>query len=355
MLFYALHPLHMSFACNATKDVLFSGFLAVFLSLSLEFAWRGILPSRHWRLLVAAGILCALLRANLRYALLAWCVFLLTRQCMRPLFLAAAAVLLVSSGIDAALQAGLHAQPSPLLEMLSVPLQQLARSAGERPEAFSAEELERLNSLFFEDPAEVYAPSISDPVKDSVREDVLKARFGDYARLWLSIGMRCPDIYLDAFLNLALPSLYPYSKYTVEARYLEMGMGDSFRRAAQDDGSLQNPPVFAYLREALDYHIFRTGADDAPGIRLFFNTGLIFWMCLLGFLKAAYRGDTQRTGVLLLLLLLWGTYILGPVMQARYVYPFFSALPAVFAFPRGPEDLNLTTCAPGVKLKEESK
>ncbi len=337
---YALHPLHMAFASNAAKDVLFSGFLLVFFSLSLEYSRFGKLPGRRWLLLILVGILSALLRANLRYALLAWLALLLLRRRLRPLLYAGLAVLLLSAGIDSALQAGLHAKPAPVREMLSVPLQQLARAASEEPDAFSAEERERLRTLFRADPAEMYAPSISDPVKDYLREEVLKENFGEYAALWVTVGRRCPGVYLDAFLNLALPSLYPYSEYTVEARYLEMGMGQGFVDAAGDDGSLGNLPRFARLREALDYHVFRTGADDIPVIRFLFNTGLVFWMVLLAFLYSLYRGELDRAGVSLLLLLLWGTYLFGPVMQARYAYPFLCALPVMFAVPRPPEKKN---------------
>ena len=46
-------------------------------------------------------------------------------------------------------------------------------------------------------------------------------------------------------------------------------------------------------------------------------------------LREAYFGRWRRFAVALLPVLLWGTYLLGPVMAGRYAYPFVCALPVL--------------------------
>ena len=64
-----------------------------------------------------------------------------------------------------------------------------------------------------------------------------------------------------------------------------------------------------------------------------FDTGVIVWtMLLLGF-REIYGVRWKRFGAALLPVLLWGTYLLGPVMAGRYIYPFVCVLPVLAARP----------------------
>ena len=56
---------------------------------------------------------------------------------------------------------------------------------------------------------------------------------------------------------------------------------------------------------------------------------------MLLFLYDIYSGRRDRIRLELLIVLLWVPYLFGPVMQARYMYPFVCVLP-LFAFRRGP-------------------
>ena len=66
-------------------------------------------------------------------------------------------------------------------------------------------------------------------------------------------------------------------------------------------------------------------------VGVLFNTGAIFWLCGLCVLASAFAGDWRRLLVLALPVLLYMTYLLGPVMQGRYLYPFVCILPVLLA------------------------
>ena len=74
-----------------------------------------------------------------------------------------------------------------------------------------------------------------------------------------------------------------------------------------------------------------------PVIGYAFNMGVIVWVMLFFVLREMYAGRWGRFAVSLLPVLLWGTFLLGPVMAGRYIYPFVSILPVLAARPRGKE------------------
>lgn len=334
-LFFGLYPSHPAFASNCTKDGLFSAFFALFFALCFEEALTGVLSGPRRALRLAAGVLACLLRNNMIYALAVWSVCLLVfgRRTRRLAVLSVLAVALCC-GVNGVLQRATDAKDGSVIEMLSVPIQQLSRARLYAPQCFTREELALMDEVFVdalygESDAlyERYEPTLADPVKNYLDEALVKARFGELAAMWLDVGLRCPGVYLDALLNLALPSLYPYSHYRVAQPYMETGLQPGVVTAPFDQPPMTQPARFEGMRSWMYEHIFKTGADDVPVIRYLFNTGFVFWTLLMIVLYELYCGNGKRFMLLLLPVLLWGTYLLGPVMQGRYLYPFICVLP----------------------------
>ena len=330
--FFCLFPYHMAFASNCTKDVLFSANFALMATLAFEKLRRGKLGKFHMMVYILSGALACLLRNNMIYAVVAWLVFLLIgRETRRKLLVASAVVTVLALGVNESLITLTHAKRGNIREMLSVPAQQLARVYRDAPQTFTEEDMEDLNWFIGKNAYGLYDPTLADPVKNQIntqhfQEDPVRA-----LRLWLSVGVRQPGLYLDAFLNTALPFLYPYGTYHGTAEYIEMGTSPEAITEPFGQPNLIQPQRFASIRAFLDEHIFSTGADDIPVLRWVFNAGLVIWLMLLCVLHAMYRGDWAHVSVLMLPVLLWGTYLLGPVMQGRYLYPFVCILPVLCA------------------------
>ena len=336
MLFFGLYPSHMAFASNCTKDVLFSAFLALFLALCFEEIACGLTCGRRV-LQVVSGVLACLLRNNMIYAMIAWVVLLLLirRRYLRMALCGVLAILL-ALGINAGLKEATHAQSGSIVEMFSVPIQQLARVRLYAPQMLNQEELEAVDAVFQGWRFYQYEPTISDPIKNNLVEPIFRENLPGFLKAWVTVGIKCPSIYLDAFLSLALPSMYPYREYKVPVEYIELG-GDIALTASFGLEPMTRPRRFDAIREWLAEHIFSTGADDIPVVRWLFNTGFIFWLLLLLVLYDMYCGRWDRVLLCILPVLLWGTYLLGPVMQGRYLYPFICVLP-LFLFRRRAAD-----------------
>ena len=178
-------------------------------------------------------------------------------------------------------------------------------------------------------------------MKNYLDEALVLERFGDLAKMWANVGMKCPGVYLDAFLHLALPSLYPYSEYRVAQPYIETGLQPGVVTAPFGLPPMTQPARFAGIRNWMQENIFATGADDIPIVRVLFNTGAVYWLLIMIVLYELYAGRFDRFALEILPALLWGTLLLGPVMQGRYLYPFICVLPLFLAREKiDPKDLE---------------
>jgi len=236
------------------------------------------------------------------------------------------------------MQKATNARDGSKIEMLSVPIQQLSRARLERPDCFSEEEKSLMDMVFADakyhtpEPLYVhYEPTLADPVKNYLDEQLVLERFGDLSCMWASVGAKCPGVYLDAFLNLTLPSLYPYGEYKVAQPYIETGLQPGVMTAPFGLPPMSQPGRFEGIRNWMQENIFETGADDMPVVRWLFNTGVVYWTLLLFVLYELYSGSFERFALMLLPVMLWGTLLLGPVMQGRYLYPFICVLPLFVA------------------------
>ena len=84
---------------------------------------------------------------------------------------------------------------------------------------------------------------------------------------------------------------------------------------------------------SLSWRLGAQGAMQLPFVGWLLNMGLIVWAMLFFVLREAYAGRRARFAAALLPVLLWGTFLLGPVMAGRYVYPFVCALPVLASRP----------------------
>ena len=338
--FFALHPAHMAFASTYTKDVLFSASFALLAALCLEEVRVGRLKHRHRAAQILCGILACLLRNNMIYALCTWFVILLL--CggkLRRMSVCVLLMIVCALGSNHLLVTLTHAEKGPVREMLSIPAQQFARVRLLAPESLSEDEIQRMEALFDHVSYDRYDPTIADPIKDRINSEAFAHDPADAVRLWLSIGAKQPGVYLDAFLNTALPALYPYAQYKVTPKYIEVGECREGLTQFYGLEPIMQPRRFEALRQWLNREIYDTGADHHPLLRWLFNSGFIFWLLLAHLLYAVYSRDYGTAIIMLLPVMLWGTFLLGPVMQGRYIYPFLCTLPLFLLRPEGSDTI----------------
>lgn len=328
--FFALYPLHMMMAVNATKDVLFSGLFVLTLALVRE----AMNAQRTDRRLIAGIVLCGafmlLLRNNALYAMAVWVVLamiLLGRHALRTVAAALLAIVL-SLGLGGAMKTATHASEGDLCEMLSWPIQQLARARNMHGDLLTQEEKLAIDELMPGESWRLYDPTISDPVKFEFDTEAFLSDPGKYAKAYLSIAKKCPKAYFDALLLHTYSFFYPYGEYGVSGYYLQMGISDQYYDWC-DFERISSQSLAPRVLKSLSWRFGARGAMQIPLVGYLFNMGVIVWMMLYFTLREWYFGRMKGLTAALLPVLLWSTFLLGPVMAGRYIYPFVCCLPVL--------------------------
>lgn len=323
-LLFAVCPFYAPWAFCAQKDVIFGGLVLLF-CLQLIDVWRfGMKPLRVISFVIIA-VLMMLFRNNGVYALAVlvpfvvwWCkgkrirMTALVAGCM-------ALYLIINNGWIYLVEA----ERGSKVEILSIPLQQIARTLQEDPEAIALDEDGVLDTLYGGgNPAEVYVPAIADPVKWSVDYDLLDENIPALLGLWARMGVSHLPAYIEAFMVQNLPYLTPYSDmlYTFDFGIKEI-----------DFYPITEHCQFPELRNAYLQYEENGSFMNIPGTRLLSDAAFFTWLCLFGFAWAAYRGKRGYMLAFGFLLCIWLTCLLGPVALMRYMLGLYYAVPVLLA------------------------
>ena len=216
IVYYGIVPTWGGYAQTYIKDTLFYGvFAAFFLCVVMVLRTRGKCGPGVWAGLFLLGILGALLRNNGLYvavpSLLCMVLALGTRRVKLLLAGCAAGILVVYWGWSQMLTVW-GVEPGSTREMLSLPFQQTARYVVECSDELTQEEIQIIDDVLDYDAILTdYDPRVADPVKNTYHgdSDALKKYFG----LWVKCGLRHPDIYLEATLDMVFGYFLPGYRY----------------------------------------------------------------------------------------------------------------------------------------------
>ncbi len=326
-LLFGLFPFYPLWSFCAHKDVLFSG-LVMLLALELADLWReGFAALRSPLRVLRFGliaVLMMLLRHNGLYALCLLLPFALlwakgARGRVALLLLGCVAGYLLGTG---ALVWATEAEGGSQVEMLSIPLQQMARTLREDPEALAEEDRELLDAIYGDGYVEYYEPQVADPVKWAIDSEAAEERLPELLSLWARLGVGHGKAYWEAFLLQNLPYLLPGAQMLYR---FDLGIAPIDLYPVQEHSYL---PALRALYEAYDKTLSFLGL---PGVHLLSDTAFYVWACLAGLGLAQYRRQRHWMVAFALLLGVWVTCLLGPVALMRYMLGFFYAMPLLLA------------------------
>ncbi len=241
----------------------------------------------------------------------------------------AAAVLLSTSLITGPLYRAAGVYPASPSEMLSVPIQQMTRVVALRGSELSPEELAVYDAYLDRSKiATNYIPQISDLMKMSPVFN--KAAFAenpkDFFALWLRLFQKYPKEYADAMLYLTDGYFYQGLGYG----HAWAGLADEFVPGPAEYATQAVSLLPAYRAFLLE-NVGKTFAVNMPVVRRLCVISLPFWiLAALGSLVLRKRRPAS-VGILFLLVLYFGTLLLGPVCTVRYTIPLLYAVPVLAA------------------------
>ena len=352
----AFLPVNWYLGITATKDVLFS----VFVLLSFFFLYA-ILRQENgkdtkWHIsfiLVNIGVI--LFRNNGLYALavlwvvLGMMVFFTRKQKIKvykKLLLDTTLALCVGFLLVTALAKVTNAQEGDKREMLSMPIQQLARTmiyhggVDVLPEDDNTiDEVDKalIRDLFMEDGYQYYRVDISDPVKKRTNTSVVRYRPVEFAKTYLSLLVAYPGDYINATLGTNAGFLYPGDKThaVINVNGRDVGLGYIQTRwvdAELNPNGIVKDSKWSGLRNALETFADQNTYLKVPVLCYLIAPGAYLWCYLLLatwlFIHKKYKEMLPLAFVLGYFL----TLFLGPTVQLRYLYPLMIALPYLLVY-----------------------
>ncbi|MDO5456460.1 MAG: DUF6020 family protein [Eubacteriales bacterium] len=344
----ALSPFYSNRVGACSKDNIFSLSVLLFI---IELIYAMLDPDefagkKSHRILATLSIIGVLLmRNNGRYilyptlAVIATLLFKYRKTIKKQTLHTAAAIMIIGVAASvvttSAIRIAYQVEDGSVAEMLSLPFQQTARTVLEHGEDITQEEREAIDAVLpYDRLAELYKPSISDPVKAQMREEATRAELISYLRVWLRMFRKYPGTYICATVNQSYGLVYlPREVARVYVDYYATASKqDLIDALGEKIGLMVDPQEGAESREVLKrwyYFLF-----TAPVIGMLSHPAAyvipVMITAVLGVRKKKYR----YLVMLLPLLLSVGIIILAPTFQThpRYAFPIIYPFPVLLSY-----------------------
>lgn len=356
LLFFALFPVNSVLVLSTTKDVLFSALVLLYvLRLLQEYGCAAQEKDQKARQkidvpLCIIGVGMLLFRNNAVYALIvsmAGTYLVLLRKypaSVRRRYLYTTMLSLICFlGCMAGMKQMLGAQKGSPREMLSVPLQQIARTRVEHETEIEPELRQKLEQYISSEWVELYDPHLADPIKSRTQ---LSADPAGLIRAWVKLGIQYPQTYVDAFLDNVAG--FWFLGDTSHSRIYGIGKETGFGYLSTDNRAMpagceilpdsKLPGLRSFMEEIVSENRYQ----EIPVLSLLFVPAFYFWWLALYVTEAVYVRRRDRLIPALFLLAYYATLLLSPAALVRYLYPLIVSVPVLY---------GLTTCRKGMEEK----
>ena len=347
---------HWYMSVSMTKDTVFSVFLLLQLVSMADLLWE---DRNSWRpgirdLFYALGTVGMILfRNNGKYAMivllaftfLTFCFGKKARKLWGRLLAVSGAAFCVGLFVLSAVFSATHAEQGDRREMLSMPIQQLSRcmiyhgGIGVSPEddgTMDAVDKALINDFILDEAYRDYDPGIADPVKRHTNTYVVRYRSGEFIRVYLHLLGEYPGDMINAALATNAGFLSPFDTTHAEVNRVEGRAGLSYVQTRWEEDTLNGRGIYKdskwpWLFERLENWAENNSYLRIPVLKYLFVPGSYLWLYLA---LAAVLVIVDRRRFCLPLAIVagyYGTMLLGPTVQMRYVYPVMLALPFLLA------------------------
>jgi hypothetical protein len=338
--FYALDPVFPIFSTWLVKDQVSNAIAMLFILQVIVVLWSCTNPNTSkfgsWHASLLIGLLTCFLRNDSIIIVVPTLICLALTQrgveryrtCAIAVSIAVGFLLVTSLAFPLA---GISRTSNK--EMLSIPLQQLARCAKEYPDDLDNADVQYLETSFstsIDGLGRLYSPGISDPVKSAFSAGKAGGLMA-FMKTWLNMGIRHPDSYFAATIAGSIGYWYPFGTGSTEFNQAISNtlvpdkMQQGWSRTPYDEGSSFFPVEKGCLRSAM------LQMAHIPILCLLISPALIIWLDIIVCLISIHRKSAG--GILLVPYLLhWLVCIASPLNGSiRYSLLFFFTLPLAIA------------------------
>ena len=343
LLYFAFFPVIVMFTLCSAKDALFTVALLLLLLALLDMGSDAEIffaSKRKIVFFVLSAVAMMLFRKNGVYAFVFMVPILLIyhKKYFKKTALLLAVVFLSYFLTNIGLTAALHAESGENQEILTVPIQQLARTYKFNREVFEPEDIETLHEILPEEALDLYRPKLSDPVKVYFQNDAFEKDQSKYIGLWLRIGLKKPMSYINAWLANSYGFWYPdtvIDVYSGNRVFTFTYKNSSYFGYEVEEPGYRDSKI-PWLDEVYRKLSLEISQEKIPLFSMLFSPGAMFWAIAFVFAYVLYRKRYHLVIPCLMVLLVWLTVLLGPTYLPRYVLIFWFGMP-LFAAMLGEE------------------
>ncbi len=353
-LFCMFHPFHWYMSVSMTKDTVFAAFFLIQLTAFCEMMSGGKDMDKHRKhgmelLFFTAAVGMILFRNNGKYAFLVLIVFLLAvvlfgkrRRFWGRTLLWSLGALAVGMVLLQMVFRITDAEQGDRREMLSIPIQQLARTMlyhggvgvlEEDDNTMEEADKALVNDFILNEAYRNYRPDFADPVKSNTNTYVARYRTGEFIDTYIRLFLRYPGDFLNAALAVNAGYLYPgdVSHAYVNAQEGQAA-GGGYIQTRWEEGTLNSRGIYKESKWPGLFEAMERWADEnaylkLPVLKYLFVPGVVIWLYLLLLGSRLVKREFGLCMPLLLVLGYFLTLLLGPTVQLRYIYPVMIAFP----------------------------
>ena len=348
------YPFHWYMGVSITKDTIFTGFFVLQILCLYELLRGPGTPEHRVRKELAflfATVGMILFRNNGKYAFLVLLVLLFiiflfgkkSRRYFRRVFLWALGAFLLGNLMLSAIFRLSGAEQGDKREMLSLPIQQLARTMiyhggvgvlTEDDNTMDAEDKALINDFILNEGYKDYDPRISDPVKRNTNTYVVRYRAKEFLETYLGLFVKYPGDFVNAALALDAGYLYPEDESHAAINVEDDRVGRGYIQTYWEEDTMNARGIYKaskweWLLNRLEEWADKNAYLDLPVLKYLFVPGVWLWFYLLLLARLVRNGQYRQCIPLALIGGYFVTLLLGPTVQLRYIYPVMSVFPFV--------------------------
>lgn len=316
ILFY-LNPINAVFSISLVKDTIFSAITLIFIVFMYNRLKNNDWCIKKYIVFCIIVFLFCFLRSNGLYAYLMFILFIIifNRKLFKKLLISIIITILLIFGFKFTM-AILDVNQPDFVESLSIPLQQIAYTVVNDGN-ISKKEKQQLNKIMDVDNlSSIYQTDVSDPIKNNIRAKdtnlYLEKHKRDYLKIWLSIGVKNPNLYLQSYAYQTNGYWYHYpGQYIVyeDGIYNQIGV-----KKVQLLPRLINNLLYSY--QNLFYKLYLR----------FWSIGLNVYVLLI---MLVYSVKKRKNYLIYIPVLgIWLTLLIATPVSCsfRYAYPLFTSI-----------------------------
>lgn len=331
-LFIMIVPIFGFYASWLTKDIIFGLSIAWLVMLNLEIYINPELIKRKKYIIcfILALLVCMFTRKNGVYvaSFSAIVSIIALRQYWKYILIIYAIPIVIFAVIDGPVRILCNIENGSSAEMLSVPLQQIARVYVVDNDRIDNQDKEKIELYLGEHIVDNYDPLLSDPIKANITEAATKNKM-DFLLTSIKLFIKYPITSIDSFL------LTTHRFYYLENN-IDRGL-DNFKESGEYAIKNLLPEELGISANALNLYPISyinkiMSARELPIISCLCGSGFYIIICLISLFILIYRKEYRAIILFAPLVMVFLTQLAGPVVDQRYVYGIMISSVIVFPF-----------------------